>query len=187
MPVTRRAALALVAACGAACLGGCGLLGPSPEQVIREGIVADLDGLAQEDSELRAKLAESLDAAGALEGLDVDSSAFIDEFLEGFTYEVGEIEVDDEAGSATAQVKVTCRTFTDIASRLKELVVAEAASGATSTEDEFSARIGELLMQALDETKPEEAEVTLACSRAEDDTWSVDEESRGELAQMMIG
>ena len=115
------AALLLAALCalGAVGLVGCG--GPSVEEVIREGVTAEFEAVVDTESEEYQELVDALEQAGDLATYGVDEKAFMDSMYDGFAYEIGDIAVDEEAGTAVVDVKLTCKTFAEIFNTMMEL------------------------------------------------------------------
>lgn len=170
-------------------LGGCGLFGPSPEQIVRDGLASDFDMLLDEESQARQTMVSNLESTGALSGLGVDTQGFLDALLEGMEYEIASVEVDDEAKTATATVELTCKSLTDVATRAQELLNQRAAdAGETAiSPEETLAWMGECLMQAAQEDAPESVELELDCSSDDEGTWSADDSVAAAVAGALLG
>lgn len=170
-------------------LGGCGLFGPSPEQIVRDGLASDFDMLLDEESQARQTMVSNLESTGALSGLGVDTQGFLDTLLEGMEYEIASVEVDDEAKTATATVELTCKSLTDVATRAQELLNQRAAdAGETAiSPEETLAWMGECLMQAAQEDAPESVELELDCSSDDEGTWSADDSVAAAVAGALLG
>ena len=89
-------------ACLALTLGltACGQ--PSAEETIREGLTTELDGLKDDKSDEFVRGLEG-DAADELDQLGIDKKQFATEYLKGFTYQIGDIAVDEDAGTASVK------------------------------------------------------------------------------------
>lgn len=170
-------------------LGGCGLFGPSPEQIVRDGLASDFDMLLDKESQARQTMVSNLESTGALSGLGVDTQGFLDTLLEGMEYEIASVEVDDEAKTATATVELTCKSLTDVATRAQELLNQRAAdAGETAiSPEETLAWMGECLMQAAQEDAPESVELELDCSSDDEGTWSADDSVAAAVAGALLG
>lgn len=186
-PVAHAAGIGALAC--ALALGGCGLFGPSPEQIVRDGLASDLDMLLDEESQARQTMVSNLESTGALSGLGVDAQGFLDTLLEGMEYEIASVEVDDEAKTATATVELTCKSLTDVATRAQELLNQRAAdAGETAiSPEETLAWMGECLMQAAQEDAPESVELELDCSSDDEGTWSADDSVAAAVAGALLG
>lgn len=186
-PVAHAAGIGALAC--ALALGGCGLFGPSPEQIVRDGLASDLDMLLDEESQARQTMVSNLESTGALSGLGVDTQGFLDTLLEGMEYEIASVEVDDEAKTATATVELTCKSLTDVATRAQELLNQRAAdAGETAiSPEETLAWMGECLMQAAQEDAPESVELELDCSSDDEGTWSADDSVAAAVAGALLG
>lgn len=186
-PVAHAAGIGALAC--ALALGGCGLFGPSPEQIVRDGLASDFDMLLDEESQARQTMVSNLESTGALSGLGVDTQGFLDTLLEGMEYEIASVEVDDEAKTATATVELTCKSLTDVATRAQELLNQRAAdAGETAiSPEETLAWMGECLMQAAQEDAPESVELELDCSSDDEGTWSADDSVAAAVAGALLG
>lgn len=69
------------------------------------------DNITPENAEFVDSLADS--TGGSLEVLYLDAEEFAKGHFDGFEYEIGDISVDDKAGTATAEVKVKMKSHTD--------------------------------------------------------------------------
>ncbi|MBM6905736.1 hypothetical protein H6A29_05765 [Collinsella tanakaei] len=186
-PVAHAAGIGALAC--ALALGGCGLFGPSPEQIVRDGLASDFDMLLDEESQARQTMVSNLESTGALSGLGVDTQGFLNALFEGMEYEVASVEVDDEAKTATATVELTCKSLTDVATRAQELLNQRAAdAGETAiSPEETLAWMGECLMQAAQEDAPESVELELDCSSDDEGTWSADDSVAAAVAGALLG
>ncbi len=186
-PVAHAAGIGALAC--ALALGGCGLFGPSPEQIVRDGLASDFDMLLDEESQARQTMVSNLESTGALSGLGVDTQGFLNALFEGMEYEVASVEVDDEAKTATATIELTCKSLTDVATRAQELLNQRAAdAGETAiSPEETLAWMGECLMQAAQEDAPESVELELNCSSDDEGTWSADDSVAAAVAGALLG
>ena len=186
-PVAHAAGIGALAC--ALALGGCGLFGPSPEQIVRDGLASDFDMLLDEESQARQTMVSNLESTGALSGLGVDTQGFLNALFEGMEYEIASVEVDDEAKTATATVELTCKSLTDVATRAQELLNQRAAdAGETAiSPEETLAWMGECLMQAAQEDAPESVELELDCSSDDEGTWSADDSVAAAVAGALLG
>ena len=186
-PVAHAAGIGALAC--ALALGGCGLFGPSPEQIVRDGLASDFDMLLDEESQARQTMVSNLESTGALSGLGVDTQGFLNAMFEGMEYEIASVEVDDEAKTATATVELTCKSLTDVATRAQELLNQRAAdAGETAiSPEETLAWMGECLMQAAREDAPESVELELDCSSDDEGTWSADDSVAAAVAGALLG
>ena len=98
--------IAAVLALGAGlALGACS--GPSPEELIREDLTANLDRVKELDDATVEELVDSMGTIG-LEDYGIEASDVVTSLLDGFDYTIDGIAVDDEGTSAVASVTVTC-------------------------------------------------------------------------------
>ena len=179
--------LAVLCALGVVGLAGCG--GPSAEEVIREGVTAEFEAVVDTESEEYQELVEALEQAGDLETYGVDEKAFMDSMYDGFAYEIGDIEVDEEAGTAVVDVKLSCKTFADIFNTMMEdaLALAEDPAAATMTQDELNAKLGEIMMGAVDGAEVRDTDLKLDVDRDDEGSWSWDDTAEDEVTAALMG
>lgn len=106
-------------------LPGCG---KSAEEAIREELTGRLEELKGGASKDFVEMMES-GANEAYAELGLDTGEYAKAFLEGFDYEVGDIELNDAKDAAEAEVTVIIKSPADIVARFGE---------------EFAAALGEL-------------------------------------------
>ncbi len=81
-------------------MGGCG--GRSVEVLIRDDLEPAFSEVSPDNEELLTAMTDSSD--GGFETLGIDTQEFAKAYLDGFTHEIKEVAVDEEAGSADATV-----------------------------------------------------------------------------------
>lgn len=151
-------------------LPGCG--GKSEEQQIREALSAELDQLKTRSgdeydeaiSELEPELAE-------LEEFGISAEDLIDKVFADFDYKIDSVEVDGD--SAKVGASITSRDFSDFSDRFTTAIedfVADAGNQNLS-EEEVSAKMGELILQVMDESETSTVEMTGTGAKSSDGTW----------------
>ena len=95
-------------------------------------------------------------------------------------------EIDGDSAKAT--LTATCKSFTDASAKAEEL--AEAWSEqmtdeqlASMTQDDITAKIGEITMQAIDETKAADMPLVLTFTK-NDNEWTPDADVLGSLLDL---
>ena len=113
----------------------------------------------------------------------------MDSMYDGFAYEIGDIAGDEEAGTAVVDVKLTCKTFAEIFNTMMEdaLALAEDPAAATMTQDELNAKLGEVMMGAVDGAELQETELKLDVVRDDDGTWNWDDTAEDEVTAALMG
>ncbi len=108
--------------------------------------------------------------------------------FDGFSYEITSVEVDEEAGTAVAHVSMTVKSFADIMPRFEELLyeLQTDPSVIGLGEDELYARVGELMMQAVDETEAKQSDLDLQYYRDSDGAWEEDDSVADEVASALL-
>lgn len=167
-------------------LGACS--GPSPEEVIREDLTANLDRVKELDDATVEELVGSMGTIG-LETYGIEASDVVRSLLDGFDYTIDDITVDDEGTSAVASVSVTCKSASDFTERINqaatdlatELMNDPSGLELLSDEEALNARIGEVVMETLDEVELQQTSIEIDYSKT-DDGWTASDAS--ELAQI---
>lgn len=167
-------------------LGACS--GPSPEEVIREDLTANLDRVKELDDDTVEELVSSMGTIG-LETYGIEASDVVRSLLDGFDYTIDDITVDDEGTSAVASVSVTCKSASDFTERINqaatdlatELMNDPSGLELLSDEEALNARIGEVVMETLDEVELQQTSIEIDYSKT-DDGWTASDAS--ELAQI---
>lgn len=177
MLVALAAALALTAGTSlVACSSG-----ESPEDAIRADLAAQFDPIKNLDQSVMDELTASVEGIG-LDEYGIASEDYIASLLTGFDYSIDSVTVADDGTSATASVTVTCKTFTDATTRAEELS-SEFVNGdeiMDMTEDELNAKIGEIMIQAIDETDPKSTVCEFGYTNV-DGTWTIDGDAESEI------
>ena len=167
-------------------LGACS--GPSPEEAIREDLAANLDRVKELDDATVEELVGSMGTIG-LETYGIEASDVVRSLLDGFDYTIDDITVDDEGTSAVASVSVTCKSASDFTERINqaatdlatELMNDPSGLELLSDEEALNARIGEVVMETLDEVELQQTSIEIDYSKT-DDGWTASDAS--ELAQI---
>lgn len=169
-------ALAIVAcalfACTALCLSGCK---PPEGQLAANAVIAEMGALDKKDPEAISYLPE-VSQAQTLEQIGISQQEFFSWWLDGFTYSLGDVELnfDEDAGEINA--KITCRQLEPIIKEWSNEYVAwlvdnRAAIQAGETED--PCEYGRLLLQSIFETTDPTLTECIVQVQKFDDTWSV--------------
>ena len=153
----------------------------SPEDAIRADLAAQFDPIKNQDQAVMDELNASVASAG-LDEYGVSTNQYITSLLDGFDYTIDTVTVAEDGNTATASVSITCKTFTDATARAEELSAEFANSEDIlgMTEDELNAKIGEIMMQAIDETEPKTTSCELGYTLV-DGTWTIDGDAESEI------
>ena len=169
-------------------LAGCSA-GPSAEELIREDITSALDKVKELDDATIDELMETMDAA-SLEPYGIDGTELIRSMVDGFDYPIDSVTVDEQAGTATAELTVDSKSMAELYSAMGD-IVDELLSGPdmlelVSDQDALNKRVGELIMESVAAIEPSEKKIELGYSKV-DDSWELDEGSGAELAMIFVG
>lgn len=162
---------------------GCG--GPDPEEVIREDVTKELDLIKDTESDEYQELVDMMDSSMSAAGVDaygLSGEEFVASMFDGYDYEIDSIDVDKDAGTATVEVKVTCKSIADMETAMYdeaysfiEEVYADPGQYMGMSEDELNAKAGELIMTGVDGTEPRETDLTLEYEENDGDWEPVDD------------
>lgn len=164
-------ALALFA-CMAFCLSGCK---PPAGQLAANAAIAEMAAIEKHDPESLGYLPQ-VSGADQLEQIGISQAEFYGWWLDGFTYSLGDLEMNFDEDAADINAKITCRQLEPIIKQwsndyVEWLAVNEQAIKAGQTED--PCEYGRLLLQSLFEnTEPVLTECTVQVQKI-DDEWSV--------------
>ena len=115
--------MAVLVAC-VVVLSGCG--GPSVEELITEDLTTQFDEVKNGGDDFLAGLEEA--SGDEFEQLGIDPKEYAKSYLEGFDYKIGDVTVDEDKGTATAEVTITCKSMNqiveDFSSQYQEKVAA---------------------------------------------------------------
>lgn len=155
--------------------------GPSVEELIREDITTEFDSVTAEDSDFIEGIVES--AGDDFETLGIDPKEFASAFLDGFSYKIDGIDVDEENGTAVAKVTMTCKSMGDILTEF-QTVFSEKANEidlTTATQDDLYKMGGEVMMGSTENAEPKENELELGYSKDDEGAWNIDDDASTEL------
>ena len=167
-----------VLAVGMLSLTGCGSSsgsGNSDQDAISKDLTSQL---ASFESSGRQKIAEELKANdSSFKTLGIDSGDFANELLDGFTYGIGAISVNSEAGTATAEVNLTSKTVGSVLTALVNNIpsaVSNLTADDISSEDKINKVIGKQLMEAAKSAEMETTTFSVTYSKT-GDSWTMDD------------
>lgn len=130
-------------------LAGCSG-GTSDEDAIRASLASELDSIKNIDDAFVNEFSESIDMS-QLSVYGIDGVEFMKSYLSGFDYAIDSINVDGD--SATAQITLTCKSYTGYLQALQtavDEVTADPDALAALSNDEINQKIGEIVIGSLD-------------------------------------
>ena len=149
--------------------------GNADQDAISKDLTSQLDSFKSSGSKA---LADELKAnESSFKTLGIDSDEFANELLNGLTYSIGTITVNDGSKSATAEVNLTSKSVSSVLTALVNNLPSSAASITAddiSSEDKINKFIGTQLMQAVKSAGTEKTNLTLTYSKS-GDTWKMDD------------
>lgn len=174
--------LVLVAAVCMVLVSACG--GPSSEELIKQDLTAQFDEVKKSDSAF-IKGVESA-SGDDFDQLGIDAKTFAKAYLKGFDYKIESVKVNEDKGTAKAKVTVTCKSMSDILNAFTTQVEAETESMTSLSEDEIYKRCGEIMMQAVKDTKPKDTACTFTYKLNDDNAWEADDSATSEMIDAMM-
>ena len=174
--------MAVLVAC-VVLLSGCG--GPSVEELITNDLTSQFDEIKNGGDDFLKGLS---DASGDdFEQLGIDPKEYAKSYLEGFDCKIGDVTVDEDKGTATAEVTITCKSMNkiveDFATQYQEKV---AALDTMPSEDDLYKMAGQVMVDVTKSAKPKDSKVTFKYSADDDNVWSADDSAVTEMMSAMM-
>ena len=164
-------------------LSGCG--GPSVEELITNDLTSQFDEIKNGGDDFLSGLEEA--SGDEFEQLGIDPKEYAKSYLEGFDYKIGDVTVDEDKGTATAEVTITCKSMNkiveDFATQYQEKV---AALDELPSEDDLYKMAGQVIVDVTKAAKTKDTKVTFKYSANEDNEWSADDSATTEMMNAMM-
>ena len=164
-------------------LSGCG--GPSVEELITNDLTSQFDEIKNGGDDFLSGLEEA--SGDEFEQLGIDPKEYAKSYLEGFDYKIGDVTVDEDKGTATAEVTITCKSMNkiveDFATQYQEKV---AAFDELPSEDDLYKMAGQVMVDVTKAAKTKDTKVTFKYSANEDNEWSADDSATTEMMNAMM-
>ena len=179
MATSRRGALSLlvltVSLVAALLVAGCG--GPSVQELVRQDVQAQLDTLKTGAADAMVQSMEQA-AGGDLTQLGVSAKDLANAYLKGFDYKVDGVDVDEEKGTATAHVTLSCKSVGGISSAFSTAYQEQVKgfSGAP-TQSDLLKLAGSVMKDAVSQAEPAEKQVDLTYKKNDAGEWALDTEA----------
>ena len=174
--------MAMLALCVFA-LAGCG--GPSVESLITDDLTQQFDEIKNGGDDFLAGLEKA--SGDDFKQLGIDTKKYAKSYLDGFDYKIGDVTVDEDKGTATAEVTITCKSMkqivSDFATKYQEEV---AALDTTPSEDDLYKLAGKVMVQVTKDAKPKKTKATFKYTKDKDDAWSADDSATTEMMNAMM-
>ena len=164
-------------------LSGCG--GPSVEELITNDLTSQFDEIKNGGDDFLSGLEEA--SGDEFEQLGIDPKEYAKSYLEGFDYKIGDVTVDEDKGTATAEVTITCKSMNkiveDFATQYQEKI---AALDTAPSEDDLYKMAGQVMVDVTKAAKTKDTKVTFKYSANEDNEWSADDSATTEMMNAMM-
>lgn len=116
-------------------------------------------------------MGDASSTADSLAQYGIDGSEFINSWLDGFDYSIGDVTIADDKTTATVNVSITSKQLYPILATWMTDYMEWVKSGAATSQDEISAKAGETMMSTLSSASPVATEVTLDVEK--DGSWQI--------------
>lgn len=157
-------------------LAGCQSGSTADQDAIKKDLTTKLDAVKAGDID---GLDELLGENALLKDLNLDTTKFIEAYTNGFTYEIGDIKVNESAGTATVEVKINAKSVDSIVSEWASNFANNAKSMSAAdlgSSSELTRELGDSLLEAIETAAPVDFQtVTFSYTKASDGTWQMDD------------
>lgn len=164
-------------------LSGCG--GPLVEELITNDLTSQFDEIKNGGDDFLSGLEEA--SGDEFEQLGIDPKEYAKSYLEGFDYKIGDVTVDEDKGTATAEVTITCKSMNkiveDFATQYQEKI---AALDTMPSEDDLYKMAGQVMVDVTKAAKTKDTKVTFKYSANKDNEWSADDSATTEMMNAMM-
>lgn len=164
-------------------LSGCG--GPSVEELITNDLTSQFDEIKNGGDDFLSGLEEA--SGDEFEQLGIDPKEYAKSYLEGFDYKIGDVTVDEDKGTATAEVTITCKSMNkiveDFATQYQEKI---AALDTMPSEDDLYKMAGQVMVDVTKAAKTKDTKVTFKYSANKDNEWSADDSATTEMMNAIM-
>ncbi len=163
-------------------LPGCG--GPSAKEAVTSDLTYQLDKVKNCDDDFTEVLTDSVPSS-QFSRLGLDPVDFAKAFLDGFEYEIKDVTVDEDAGTATAKVDVTCKSMNAIVSDFNQEFSTQATENAGKSMDELYKLGGEILMQSTKDCATQTTECSFEYERNSAGNWEARDGAENDIISAM--
>lgn len=164
-------------------LSGCG--GPSVEELITNDLTSQFDEIKNGGDDFLSGLEEA--SGDEFEQLGIDPKEYAKSYLEGFDYKIGDVTVDEDKGTATAEVTITCKSMNKIVEDFATLYQEKiAALDTMPSEDDLYKMAGQVMVDVTKAAKTKDTKVTFKYSANKDNEWSADDSATTEMMNAMM-
>lgn len=188
--IARLAGSVCAVACACALvLTGCGAASSAQEKA-RQAVEAEFSKVQSLDEGTLQEMLESAgsDSLQALTSAGVDPLTFMKSYFSGFSYRIDGVAVDEDAGTGTVTVTVSCKSLQSIAGNLSN-AFQEKISGLGAgelTEEKLKSTFGELLSDAVGAASNRDVQVDIPVERGSVGGWSMTDAADEQVFSMIL-
>lgn len=181
---TRGVLAALIAlACGL--VVGFGLVGcQSEESQVKDALTQELDTIKNHNEDAQQVFKEA--GGDYLLTLGLDSTTFLDAWLEGFSYEIGDVTLGSDGKTADVAVTITAKRLDTAFDVVINELPTWIADNPSVTEEEALNHAGTMIIEQLKATSPSTSNVIINLTKS-DQGWAVSEQGSNGLYEAMLG
>ncbi|MCI8468862.1 MAG: hypothetical protein HFJ75_05155 [Eggerthellaceae bacterium] len=156
---------------------------------------AQLDAVEGGEGEMMQSIAD-MAAAGfeantgiTMEECGIDPLNYARLMTDDLTYEVELVVVDDKTGTGWVGVDITCRDIFAVLDTFNDMVDDFDASGQANgmTEEQVNAKVGELLMSAVENTSTTDTDYAIFNATKENGTWVLEQDDWDQEMDYLFG
>lgn len=160
------------------------------QEKARQAVEAEFSKISSLDE---STLSEMLASAGSdslqsLTSAGIDPLSFMKSYFGGFTYKIGDVTVDEDAGTGTVKVTVSCKSLQSIAgdmsSTFQEKLSELGQDGLT--EDKVKSVFGDALSDAVDAASNRDVEVDIPVEKSSDGSWVISDAADDQVFSMIM-
>lgn len=162
--------------------------GPTPQELIKKDLETQLSTISAEDEDFM----DAMEAGGgsSFTQLGIETDEFAKAYLDGFSYEMGDVTVDEKGESATAavtlKIKPMTTIMTDFQTAFEEQAAAAMADGSVTSQSDLYELGGQILLDTVKAAEPEETKCEFEYAKDKDGAWAMESSAASELMSALF-
>ncbi|MCL1797505.1 MAG: hypothetical protein FWG24_04255 [Eggerthellaceae bacterium] len=156
------------------------------EEVIRQAITEEFDSIKNFEGAAVDDMVTEFSKGSDLALMGIDDREFVQAWLAGFDYSIEDVTVEGDIATVKATLVRKSLNDANKAFQADFVAVAEAEAAAGATQDELMLTAGEMLMKALNDTKPTSTSLDFQYVK-KGNTWEPTNESTAALGAALAG
>jgi hypothetical protein len=155
----------------------------SEEDAVKKAVASELDQFKNVSEEAY----NAFESAGGeqIEAMGIDGKEFIDAWLDGFDYTIGDVAV--EGDTATVKVNLTSKNLVGALMNIQSEATTYFQENGVSSQDEAYKAIGQLMMDDITNATPESMDVELTLEKDSKGNWAITSDGMSALMNAIVG